>query len=1200
MGQRRKLGRRWGAGVVLAWALGCGAPQGEVAKVEPGPAAKPSAKPSAERPSRGVIIQGKLPLGARVAKPEGHLAAIKCLSFSPDGSKLLSSGNDGSVLVWDVESGRILKRFEEHQGFVGGCGFFPDGERVASGDAYGRVAVWSLSGKDVQWLRMPRGASIYSLAVRQDGAELLVGTTYGWVLGWALPKGTSSLDKQELGGPSGQTIVWAVGYVRNQPFSAGDTGLKIWGPEKEPVLKTTTASMAVLPHGRMAMGGIREIRLVELSEKHELLDQGPLHDPQEGSGHATGVYGLASNALGDRLVSADRSGQVRLWNLETKSLHCSHKEPAGLRVAAFDSMHGRMAVAGDDASITLLDAKDCQVQQRFSIPRGRVYALAVQEDSLLVGDGTGQVSRFELPSLIQMETEHVHQGEVAALTALPARRWISAGTDLNIFEGPQAKLIGSTDNVPLALAASSEESFALVGDFAGNLQRIASGGGSSVPKLGLPGQIMAIALHPKGKEALIGGVWKSLKRLDLASHTFFPKDWPYSLKVQESTAALRYDSQGKLFAQGGTDGTVLLRNAKDGTVLRELHGLDLHVSALVFPPSGDAHPQDGLLWAGGVDRQLVRWNLNNTKSDLPDRRIQEEAAILNLQATPDGLFLIAGLQDGRVSVHSLPDGELYAHIYPFADGSWATVFAEHDGQPARYYIGSGPVPERDQAAFQLQFELFGEKERRAGLLQDERYHKDQALSISLRRIQDPLSIQASTRRDPSGMAYLSATIFSPSGWPKVLLDGTSEVKAIYPSPTEAMAYQLRLSFDNPKAQSHTLTVSAPDGSLKEEAFALPPDPRIGSAYLKALVLGIEDYGRDVPPALGAKSDASGFARALAGAQGWKLAEGSNLKTITNGLTGKKLKETIQGFFEGAKPEETLLLYFAGHGETLGNDGFLLGSDALPGNANRPETRLSATELWQWIDASKAPYVVVILDSCRAANLLFPQDEAAKAERRKKSVAFLLATNAQQNAGGTVKGGVFTRALIEAMKRKEEADPITGAVTVTDAVRFSMRSDQAKAQAPTLFGTLRSLPLGWPAGPRLPTRSDALALEKIRGGAGSVFSVVEPMVEYYRAMLLDAHKLEGESANRSLRLDMVPTADVEKIVVQIHLPGDKARVLLEHRDEIAAPKNKTKIVHVPLPQDKVPPKQKYQVEIYPCVAKPGGGCLEEAFSFEREL
>ncbi|KJE97530.1 hypothetical protein CAOG_07371 [Capsaspora owczarzaki ATCC 30864] len=49
---------------------------------------------------------------------EGHSRAVSSLALSFDGTTLLSGGQDGAAIVWDVRSGQIVKTFAQHKGPV--------------------------------------------------------------------------------------------------------------------------------------------------------------------------------------------------------------------------------------------------------------------------------------------------------------------------------------------------------------------------------------------------------------------------------------------------------------------------------------------------------------------------------------------------------------------------------------------------------------------------------------------------------------------------------------------------------------------------------------------------------------------------------------------------------------------------------------------------------------------------------------------------------------------------------------------------------------------------------------------------------------------------------------------------------------------------------------------------------------------------
>jgi WD40 repeat protein len=62
---------------------------------------------------------------------KGHSQPVKSLSWSPDSRMIASAGDDGSVQIWEADSGKLLAR-EEHQSWVRAVSWSPDGTRIAS------------------------------------------------------------------------------------------------------------------------------------------------------------------------------------------------------------------------------------------------------------------------------------------------------------------------------------------------------------------------------------------------------------------------------------------------------------------------------------------------------------------------------------------------------------------------------------------------------------------------------------------------------------------------------------------------------------------------------------------------------------------------------------------------------------------------------------------------------------------------------------------------------------------------------------------------------------------------------------------------------------------------------------------------------------------------------------------------------------
>jgi WD40 repeat protein len=103
-----------------------------------------------------------------------------CVAFSADGRRLLagwaSSVNGPIVCLYEVETGRLLRALPRHGGAVTAVAFLPDGRSALSASMDGIVRLWDLaSGKEVR--RMTHTGGIHDAAVSSDGKRAL---TAGW------------------------------------------------------------------------------------------------------------------------------------------------------------------------------------------------------------------------------------------------------------------------------------------------------------------------------------------------------------------------------------------------------------------------------------------------------------------------------------------------------------------------------------------------------------------------------------------------------------------------------------------------------------------------------------------------------------------------------------------------------------------------------------------------------------------------------------------------------------------------------------------------------------------------------------------------------------------------------------------------------------------------------------------------------------
>ncbi len=80
----------------------------------------------------------------RVAAGTGRSPLVWAVNWSADGSSILTAGNDGTVRLWDSNTGAELKSFEWGIGKLYCAAFSPDGLTCAAGGENGQVVIWDV------------------------------------------------------------------------------------------------------------------------------------------------------------------------------------------------------------------------------------------------------------------------------------------------------------------------------------------------------------------------------------------------------------------------------------------------------------------------------------------------------------------------------------------------------------------------------------------------------------------------------------------------------------------------------------------------------------------------------------------------------------------------------------------------------------------------------------------------------------------------------------------------------------------------------------------------------------------------------------------------------------------------------------------------------------------------------------------------
>jgi RNA polymerase sigma factor (sigma-70 family) len=323
----------------------------------PGPAEVPRpAGPRADKPPQPAMP----PAPARKPPPvltkwtthatlPGHQRGARALQFTPDGSRLLSGGDDGRVRVWDVAQKKELLV-------------------LANGDA----------------------DPVRSLALADGGAIVAAGKQDGTVVLWDIHKGQQAqavlkergLAVQALHAGAGRgRLVWA----RDDGAVEGNGGRYLPGRRGE------VDCVALSPDGRTAAWGMHDgsVRLWDVAEQKER-GRFPVHSHP--------VSCVIFSADGRTVASVELFGTVCVWDASTGRQQALLRNPCRgghIHVLALAfSPDGRLMATGGgvDHTIRVWERRAGRQLAHLLDHRGPIFGLAFSPDGRLLasasGDGT--------------------------------------------------------------------------------------------------------------------------------------------------------------------------------------------------------------------------------------------------------------------------------------------------------------------------------------------------------------------------------------------------------------------------------------------------------------------------------------------------------------------------------------------------------------------------------------------------------------------------------------------------------------------------------------------------------------------------------------------------------------------------------------------------------------------------------------------
>ncbi|KAL3234593.1 Periodic tryptophan protein 2 [Nakaseomyces bracarensis] len=163
-----------------------------------------------------------------ILKQQGHFDATNALTYSPDGSRVVTAAEDGKIKVWDVTSGFCLATFEEHTSAVTAVQFAKKGQVLFSASLDGTVRAWDLIRyRNFRVFTATERIQFTCLAVEPSGEVVSAGSTDSYeVFVWSVQTG-QLLDT--LSGHEGPVSCLAFSMENSVLASASwDKTIRVW------------------------------------------------------------------------------------------------------------------------------------------------------------------------------------------------------------------------------------------------------------------------------------------------------------------------------------------------------------------------------------------------------------------------------------------------------------------------------------------------------------------------------------------------------------------------------------------------------------------------------------------------------------------------------------------------------------------------------------------------------------------------------------------------------------------------------------------------------------------------------------------------------------------------------------------------------------------------------------------------------------